>query len=79
MSLNQTDKEVTLSDITVDENGNLYIIGMQHPKRYEDVPTLYCYLWKGDVFQKMILGKSGQMIYGTKLFIGEGGENPLVC
>jgi hypothetical protein len=78
-TLTSKDKDVTLQDIQIDDMGNLYILALQHPARYEDVPVFYSYIFSADKFTENALGKAGQHIYGAKFFIPEGSDSTVVC
>jgi hypothetical protein len=78
ISLSQRDKDVTLSDINIDDNGNVYILGIQHPGMYKNVPAIYTYLWEHETYREEIIGKPGYEVFGAKLFVIKG-KKPMVA
>lgn len=78
IDLNTEDKNLRLTDINVDDNGNVYILGMRKLKAYTEVPVIYSYLKNGTVTREEVMGQPGEEVSGTGLFILNG-ETPWLC
>lgn len=78
IDLNVADKNITLKDINIDDDGNVFILGVQHLKAFKEVPVLYSYVKNGTVAREEVLGQTGEEVSGTALFILQG-KTPWLC